>query len=664
MQSLILRGVFQLVILLILFDMSVASEDGKTVDHWSFQQLQSPAVPVVASPQRLRTAIDAFVLARLEEKKLSFSPDADRLTLFRRLHFDLIGQPPPPEQIEAWAANDSPDAYERLIDRLLASPGFGQRWAQHWLDVAGFVPEQNQMWRYRDYVIHAINTDKPFNRFLVEQIAGDELFDWRSAESVPVEMKELLVATGYLRCARDLTGNDMTDIPEVRYATIYNTLEIFGTGVMGLTLQCARCHSHKFDPIQHHEYYQMMALLTPAFNNDNWLRPGNRHVLNGEVAAVYDVGPPPATHVFQSGNFTAPGEEVQAGFVRALSLSQNSSLVISSEAVGETSGRRLALAHWLTKSDTPASALVSRVMVNRVWQHLFGRGMVATPDNFGTGGSPPTHPNLINYLASELVRGGQHRKRIIRDAMSSTVYRQASFRARNSEFGVPNENSSTPSDTSRRVVENPQNLDPENHWLWRMPLRRLESEIIRDAMLASSGQLDRRLGGASVVLKRLEGGLLAIDETKLSEPTDFWRHSIYLGGVRVDGGTSPQPNVTLLSVFDQPILHTNCTQRKSSNVVLQSLTLLNDEFVLAVADEFSKHVLRHVGTEPRQQIDMAFRNALGRPPQPDEIAWSESLLADQISTYLEKVSPSEAHQKALATLCHALFNSNGFLYVE
>ena len=299
-----------LIILFLLFSGSVVTAADQRVarkgQHWAFRTVRAPAAPRVSKLSRARTPIDAFVLARLQVSGLELSADADRQTLLRRVHLDLTGLPPTVEEIEAWRTDERPDAYERLIDRLLASPHFGERWGKHWLDVAGYVADQDKSWRYRDYVIGAMNSDKPFDRFLVEQIAGDELVDWRGAEDLSPDIQQLLVATGFFRCARDESGNIMTDIPEVRFATLFDTMEILGTGVLGLTLQCAQCHEHKFDPIPQRDYYRLMALITPAFNPQNWIWPDNRNLMDGEIIAITDVGPPMAiVHVLHGENFTS-----------------------------------------------------------------------------------------------------------------------------------------------------------------------------------------------------------------------------------------------------------------------------------------------------------------------------------------------------------------------
>ncbi len=623
----------------------------KAREFWAFQKLKVPDVPPVERHDRLRTPVDAFILAKLEDVLLQFSPDADRRTLLRRVYLDLTGLTPTPEVVNNFLADKSTGAYQRVVDRLLASPHFGERWGQHWLDAAGFVPERGQQWQYRDYVIRSFNGDKPYDRFLVEQFAGDEMVDWRKAETFTPETKELLVATGFLRTANDQTGNVMTDIPSYRYAILFDTIEIFGTGVLGLTLQCARCHSHKYDPVSQQDYYRLMALFTPAYNPQKWIRVGERMLPEG-IEGVYDVAKAPKTHLLIRGDFRNPGSEVSPGYLRVFCNSDSEALapLVNSEAKGATSGRRLSFARWLTRPETPISGLIARVMINRIWQHLFGEGIVATPGNLGHSGARPTHPKLIDYLASEFVRDGMRVKRIIKMLVMSTVYRQRST-------------FSDSHTTAETVTSGPYSVDPHNQLLWRMSLRRLESEIIRDCVLAASSALDRTLAGPVVPLHSLPGGLTVVKTEGLPTPTSQWRRSVYLGTRRIGG--SPQPSVTLLSVFDHPILNTNCTRRKSSAVVLQSLTMLNDVFVLNQADIFSDRVARESGPAAQDRIDLAFRIALARPPTAEEAAWSVQFLNEQRTAYRASLSsPEMADRKALASLCHALFNTNNFLYVE
>ncbi len=252
---------------------------------WSFRPIARPAVPTLAGNERhrIRTPIDAFLLARLDEKGLSFSADAEPATLVRRVYLDLLGLPPSPEEVDTYTSDNQPGAFERLIDRMLGSPHFGERWGRHWLDVAGYVDTvgfdtdatniitSDGKWRYRDYVIHAFNIDKPYDRFLTEQLAGDELHDWRPAKRLTPEMREALIATGYLRTARDMTHEDVGQIPQNYFGIMHDTIEIVGTGLLGLTVHCARCHSHKFDPIPHEDYYRFMAVFAPAYNPQAWL---------------------------------------------------------------------------------------------------------------------------------------------------------------------------------------------------------------------------------------------------------------------------------------------------------------------------------------------------------------------------------------------------------
>src|SRR5262245_60677610 len=528
---------------------------------WSFQKLARTAVPPVTATSRVRTPIDAFILASLEAHGLTLSPDADRLTLLRRSSLDLVGIPPTPEAAAEFLADDSPQAYARLVDRLLASPQFGERWGRHWLDVAGYVDTvgfdvdvdliitSEGKWLYRDYVIRAFNEDKPYDRFLHEQLAGDELVDWRRAARFTPEIRELLVATGYLRTAQDLTHEDVGNIPQNHFGILHDTLEILGTSLLGLTLNCARCHNHKFDPVPQEDYYRLMAAFTPAYNPDDWKivipydkklpdrtladvslvdraeierhnaeiekqiaqlsqkldelrRPYRETLLEqklaaipepiradtktaitlpadkrnevqkylagkfegqlkvsaeeiaaglsaadkmaaaeitaqtsalgsqrrsfGKIQALWDLGPPPVTRRLVRGNFETPGDEVPTCFLRVLcDTGANPVIELSEPPFPGTSGRRLALARWLTARDSRAAGLVARVMVNRVWQHLFQTGIVPTPENFGPGGAAPTNPQLLEWLAAEFIESGWKIKPLIRLIVGSSVYRQS-----------------------------------------------------------------------------------------------------------------------------------------------------------------------------------------------------------------------------------------------
>ena len=731
---------------------------------WAFQKLASPDGPRVRDSARIRTSVDAFILARLEEKGLHLSPDADRLTLLRRASFDLLGLPPSPEEIDAFAADDRGDAYERLIDRLLASPHFGERWARHWLDAAGYsditggdndagiIKLSEGKWKYRDYVVRAFNQDKPYDRFLIEQLAGDELVDWRSADSFTPEIQELLIATGFLRNAADDTDEKELTTQDILHGILQRTSEVVVNNVLGLTLGCAKCHDHKYEPIPQQDYYRLISTFTPSYNPQSWIPPKQRALADispsqkakaeahnadidrqiadlkkqqseirgpheerifetklatlpepiradvktairaaadkrsevqkylaekfkemlkvggdeaqaalaegekakladaerriaglnqtrrawGTIQAAYDVGLPPPTYLLRRGNFETPGPVVEPGFLSALGTGHGE---VSAKPAGATSGRRLALATWLTDWESPAGGLTARVMVNRVWQHLFGRGIVETSENFGVSGSQASHRELLEWLACRFVADGRQIKPLLKLLMTSSVYRQSSGRTAGPATNPP-----------------AHDADLSNRLLAHMPLRRLEAEIVRDAILAASGKLDPTLGGPAVPLEVRPDGMVIVQEKSPSNAKT--RRSLYVLARR-------NYHLSMLGVFDQPTMSTNCPNRQQSAVVLQSLTMLNDEFVLEQAGAFAERVRGSIGdTLPRRQVEQAFRIALGRDPSPREIAWSEALLAQHAAEYAEQKLPSEQiSHKALTQLCHMLFNSNEFLYV-
>ena len=743
----------------------ISDEDRR---FWAFQPLKRPAVPTSDRPEMARTAIDAFVGAKLSEHGLSFSPDADPVTLLRRVHFDLIGLPPSPEDMEAYLADTAPNAYERQVEQLLASPHFGERWGRHWLDIVGYTDTVSydgdttliagftkDRWRFRDYVVHALNNDKPYDRFLSEQIAGDELVEWRDEDVYTPEIIETLAATGFWRNAEDRSGS----AKEIAYkwAFLHDTMETFGTSVLALTLRCARCHNHKHEPILQVDYYRLLSLITPAFNIQNWKPPKTRALpdvsaarkaeidahnkpiekyvaelqaqikavkdacksrlldakltlipeqvrratkvavetllkkrttaqrrliekfgaivavkpddiqqgltedeqakialltgkisdenrrmkTHGWIQAVYDVGPPPATHLLKRGEFKAPGFEVSPGFVGVLSLDQDANGNLS-RALPNSSGRRTNLARWLTEPGTPASGLVARVIVNRVWQHLTGVGIVATSDNLGNSGSLPTHPELLEWLTAEFVENGWRIKPLVQQIMLSTVYRQASQR------GID----------EKSAGADPRDIDPENHLLWQARLRRLESEAIRDAMLAASGRFNATMGGPSVPLDFRRDGVVRFDPEKLPNPRAKWRRSLYLFQRRAY-------HLTMLSVFDQPVIVGSTCRRKASAVVLQSLSMMNDRLALELAEHFAERLDRLGGESREKQVDLAFRIALTRRPDAAEIEWSLELLNQQTERYQNTGVPlHEAERKAVMHLCRVLFNSSEFLYLE
>ena len=750
---------------------------------WSFRPLQTVPVPSIKQIESRRTPIDAFLLAKLEAKGLGFSSDAQATTLVRRLYLDLVGLPPEPAEIDAYLADHDPGAYERLVDRLLASPHFGERWGRHWLDVAGYVDTigfdtdaTNVMlaegkWRYRDWVVRALNVDKPYDRFITEQLAGDELYDWRRAERFTPEIREALVATGYLRTARDLTHEDVGVIPQNFFGIMHDTLETMGTGLLGLTLNCARCHSHKFDPIPQEDYYRLMAILTPAYNPQAWrsviptetktndraipdvskieqaaierhnaaldaqlqtlrqqlddlrrphpqqlfeaalaklpeairqdtkgaieaaadkrtpvqkylvdkfgkeLTPSREAIaaelnesdkasatrLEGEIAAteagrlkwgkiqaLVDVGPPPPTHLLMRGSEESPGVEVEPGFLRVLSRCEATALAAVTAPMEGTSGRRMALARWLTERDSPASALLARVAVNRVWQQIFGRGIVPTADNFGAQGQPPTHPELLEWLSARFVEGNWRVKPLIKLMVLSTAYRQTS---RRDASGAP-------------ATIDAETIDPGNELLWRMRLRRLESEVVRDSILTVSGTLNRAMGGPPVAINARPDGMVVVAKERLAHPDEAMRRSIYLV-------TRRAYNLSLLTVFDQPLVATNCLKRDASAVPLQSLMMLNDTFIAEAAEQLVRRVegsaatLSLAPTSPQEAIERLFRLALARLPNAAEAATCRQLVDEQ-TLLCRKSGASDqlATHQALVQLCQTVLNTSEFLYAE
>ncbi len=600
--------------------------------HWAFQPLARPALPRVHDAERCRTPIDAFLLARLEAKKLTFSAEASRHVLIRRVFLDLLGLPPSLDEIDAFVDDSRPDAYERMVERVLASPHFGERWGRHWLDGAGYVDVvggdndaatvklgDGSKWRYRDHVVAALNEDRPWKRFLIEQIAGDELIDWRKAAVFTPDIVDKLVATGFLRTAADDTDENELNTLDIRHGIQQRTGEVLINNLLGLTLQCAKCHDHKYEPIGQRDYYRIMADLAPAFNPHNWLQPQKRVLADkqkrpGTLQAVYDVGPPSPTHLLKRGEYNRPGEEIAPGFLRVLCPSDKETSLPSLKE-GETSGRRLALARWLTEAGTPAGALAARVRVNRVWQHLFGRGIVLSPDNFGVTGSKPSHPELLEWLASEFVHQGGQLKPLLRLLLTSSVYRQTSSY------------STTP------------DADANNDLLWRMRLRRLESEAIRDSLLAVSGQLDRTFGGPAIMTASQADGSITV-----KEQTGANRRSLYLVARR-------NYHPTILGVFDQPVMTTNCAGRASSAVVLQALTMLNDAFVREQANHLARRVRRLAGEQPSRQVELAHRLALGQPPSEREAALCLEWMRH------------EGGADPLPRLCQVLLNTSAFLSV-
>lgn len=901
-----------------------ATANPEGADHWAFARAIRPPLPLVRDRARIRTPIDAFIQAELEAKGLALALEADRATLARRVSFDLTGLPPAPEDIARFVNDPSGGAYERMVERYLASPHYGERWGKYWLDDSGYADSNGYFsadtdrplaYRYRDYVIRSWNGDKPLDRFIREQLAGDELAGYKPGGDVTLEALDSLVATHYLRNAPDGTGESDGNPDEVRadrYAVLEGAAQVIGSSLFGLTFQCARCHDHKFEPVTQKDYYQLYAILWPAFDLKRWVKPQARVVeapLPGELAAweerarpldreivalkaefrdwarqnreqgvvlfrdefdtsaplaprwsatapgdnapagetsvnvdsttrpgaavedgtlrivesggagnrslstrqafdwtpgekgdwiqvtfdlvddkigpggkpaervgyyvalhdFDDSGPVAGGNILIDGNpaggaavhLDYPGTDSQAkgeigttGYVfghnygvritnvgkdrfqvehmvdgvaeeRPVTLSSRDlpnggfgfeyccgrsfivdNVLIESCTGGSTplgeqikarrkaldeavraklaargerpgriawvadlsakpsathllkrglyhdpgvavepappgvladpdnpfdvqppgdapsTGRRLAFAHWITRPGSRASALLARVLVNRVWQHHFGTGLVATPENLGYSGVPPSHPELLEFLAAELAGSGWRAKELHRLILHSAVYRQ----------------SSAPRADANR-------LDPDNRLLGRFPVQRLDAEALRDALLAASGELDHQIGGPYIPARRNEAGEVIAE--------NGGRRSVYLQQRRTQ-------TVTLLDVFDAPSLVTNCTRRNTSTIALQSLSLLNSDFVLGRARALAARTKNEAKTVD-ERLARAFVLALGRQPIAEEQVAAARFLDAQPRQY---PGQPDAADRAWNDFCQMIMASNAFLYVD
>jgi hypothetical protein len=664
-------------------------------EFWSFRPPQPVPIPRVTHSERVSNPIDVFVLQKLEEKGLSLSPEADRLTLLRRATFDLTGLPPEPSEAATFLTDKSPDAYSKLIDRLLASPRYGERWGRHWLDVAGYADCEGRReqhlprpfaWRYRDYVIRSFNSDKPYDHFLLEQLAGDELADYEHATDITQEIEDNLVATGFLRMAPDPTWANLTGFVPDRLEVMADAIDVLGSGVMGLTFKCARCHNHKFDPIPQRDYYRLLAIFKGAYDEHDWLKPeinsfggavsagaGERYlpyVTTAErqrwqnhnakiqqevdalkaapqttntdkqiktlearrqpeprIMALWDRGESSKTYLYRRGNYLTAGPPVPPGVPAALTDGQTPFEIKPPWPGAKSTGRRLAFARWLTMPDNP---LTARVMVNRIWNHHFGHGLVRSSGNFGKMGDKPTHPELLDWLAREFVRQGWSMKAMHRLMMTSNIYRQTST-----------------------VAPRHEQFDPGNRLLSRMPLRRMEAEELRDSLLWVASQLDEtRFGPAEPVKARPDGLVLSGK-----------RRSVYVQQLR------KQPP-SLLESFDMPAMNPNCLQRSESLVAPQALHLLNDTAVREMAAQFADRVLQVAGDKPAQQVQQVYWTALSRPPSAEEQEACVQMLTRMTGQWTKnlatagKPSETEATRKALTTLCHTVMNSAVFLYID
>jgi len=651
---------------------------------WSFQPPKPQTVPAVKDSAWPQGDIDRFILARLESKGIAPAPHADKRTLIRRATFDLTGLPPTPDEVDAFLADNSADAFARVVDRLLASPAYGERWGRHWLDLARYadtggdsadypVPEA---YRYRNWVIDAFNRDEPYDQFLREQVAGDLL-----PATDEADRRQKIIATGYLAVSKRFSTT-----PEGQmHLTIDDTIDTLARSVLGLTIGCARCHDHKFDPIAQRDYYALYGIFastrypmpgseTSPFAKDMAplgpppeaaalrtlqdqideadagyrklkrleLLTTNSEEANKIAAEMHDAkaklnaslgkfppadlayavteGAPTDANIFRRGEPFNKGDVVPRGFPAVLG---GQTLPPTEKGSG-----RLELADWLTD---PANPLTARVMVNRIWQYHFGRGIVATPSDFGSRGKPPSHPELLDYLAVQFVNQGWSIKAMHRAIMLSAAWQIAD--AGDSKGAQ---------------------IDPTNELYWHFERHRLDAEEVRDSMLALSGQLDRSMPGPHPFPPP---GQWSFSQHKAFSAVYESNHrSVYLMVQRI----KQHP---FLGTFDGADPNATTAIRGDSTTPLQALFMMNDPFVYAQSAEFARHLLSDA-TEDAGRVDLAYRRALGRPPLPEETAAG----VDYLRRYREQLpGQTQAGQRdrdAMASFARVLLGSNEFMYVD
>jgi hypothetical protein len=748
--------------------------------YWVYQPIVAALPPIDPSPidpspqsgdrsAVARTPIDQWIEAAMPEG-LTFAPEAKRSTLIKRAYYNLTGLPPTADEQRHWLEHTSSAWFDEMLEKLLASPAYGERWARHWLDVAGYADSAGYTssdelrpwaWKYRDYVIRSLCADKPLDRFITEQLAGDELAgpkrgDW-TAEQI-----ELLTATGFLRMAADGTGSG-DNSPEARNKVIADSMKIIGTTLLGSSLHCAQCHDHRYDPISLVDYTAIRSVFEPAWDWQQWRVPTERLIslsteaerqqaaqvemqvqeiakrrqaeqdkymaealeqelmkheeaLREPLRAAYNApaaertaeqqallktypsvnispgvlyqylpaaaeelkkfdtqiaelrstkpieefisaltepeGHAPLARLFFRGDYQQPREEIAPAGLSVLAAEGERAEFSTDDASLPSTGRRLAFARWLTDGSNP---LVARVLVNRVWMHHFGQGIVATPGEFGRLGSLPTHPELLDWLAADLMEHGWSLKHLHRQIVRSTVWRQSS-----------------------QATDAQRVLDPDNRYYSRRALQRMDAEIIRDTVLAAVGRLDASLFGPPLAIKEDDAGQVIVDGSQS-------RRSLYILARRT------QP-VAMLQAFDAPVMDINCEYRPTSTVATQSLIMLNGEFCLEQAAHMAELIAGTLPVPPAADpqtpevnateadaseadaaallpaVRRAWELALCRAPQPEELVAAKRFISEQLSALRREprgvAEGRTAEQQVLVNLCHTLLNTNEFLVID
>jgi hypothetical protein len=630
--------------------------------HWSFQKRAHPDVPQFSDPSDkawAKTPIDAFILSRLKKESLRPAPKASKSTLIRRAYFDLTGLPPTPQEIDAFVRDKSPDAWAKLVDKLLTSPEYGEKWGNHWLDVVRFGETdgfeydtfRNDAWRYRDYVIQAFNSDKPYDQFIREQLAGDE---------IDPKNEITRTAAGFQRlgAVRKNAGNQA--VASSRNETLTEMTNIVGSALLGVTLGCARCHNHKFDPFRHTDYYRIQAYFAGTFENDvslatpeqqsAWNAKNEEHEkemkalrdqmkelkgpalekMQAKLAEMKDNPPPPLPAIFSVADDPSKATPI---YTLARGDANNKGQQVGPRPLGillpedvpelpkDATKPRLQLANWVVDSENP---LTARVIVNRIWEYHFGQGIVGTPNDFGRMGLRPTHPELLDFLANQFIETGWHFKSMHRMILMSSAYQQDSIGA------------------DEKTAEE---KDGDDKLLWKFPRRRLEAEEIRDAALQVAGKLNLKMGGPSVIVpidQELVNLLYKPSQwTVTPDETDHYRRSIYLLHKR-------NLRLPFMEVFDGPDFQISCPRREMSTHPPQALELLNGDFSNQMADALADRLVKEAGKDHAKQVDLAYRLAAGRAP---------SLKEKQLAVAFLQKQP-------LREFALAVFNLNAFLYVN